>query len=161
VVFDLADATRLHRSLLFRGAHNGIWRTDHSPAGAHRVIGFGDTQCCKPRLLARVGGNVFFYASSGIWKTDGSTAGTKRIGNVYPGDYLTRVGRTLVFDGSTLARGDELWESDGTSRGTRLVADIHPGPGDSRPSGLASVGDRIMFLADDGVHHRQLWTAKP
>jgi ELWxxDGT repeat protein len=55
-----------------------------------------------------------------------------------------------------------LWASDGTPAGTRLVKDIAPGlfgdqPRASAPYGAAVLGDRVYFVAYDGVSHTSLW----
>ncbi|MBI4586936.1 MAG: hypothetical protein HY717_23230 [Planctomycetes bacterium] len=46
-----------------------------------------------------------------------------------------------------------LWVSDGTPGGTRFVQQI------DLLSGLVSLGDRLYFAADDGVHGFELWTS--
>ena len=37
------------------------------------------------------------------------------------------------------------------------VRDINPGPPDSQPQDLTAVGSTLYFVADDGVHGRELW----
>ncbi|MBL8722500.1 MAG: hypothetical protein JNK49_00555 [Planctomycetes bacterium] len=56
------------------------------------------------------------------------------------------------------AVGNEPYVTDGTSAGTFLLADIHPGSGNSNPQLLGIAGARILMLADDGVHGRELWS---
>ncbi|GMU63901.1 MAG: hypothetical protein AMXMBFR36_01750 [Acidobacteriota bacterium] len=56
--------------------------------------------------------------------------------------------------------GYELWRSDGTIAGTHLLLDVCPGRCGAEQFysfGLAAVGDRIFFAADDGVHGSELW----
>jgi ELWxxDGT repeat protein len=63
------------------------------------------------------------------------------------------------------ALGRELWRTDGTAAGTTLVKDIRPGsegsPTDASNAGdtgqLFLVGSTIFFIADDGVHGKELW----
>ena len=45
--------------------------------------------------------------------------------------------------------GVELWRSDGTAAGTTLVKDIDPGTGNSHPSNMVVIGDRVFFVASD------------
>ena len=41
-----------------------------------------------------------------------------------------------------------------------LVRDIRAGPSGSRPNALVAIGDRLCFLADDGVHQTEWWTTR-
>src|SRR4029453_6317389 len=38
-----------------------------------------------------------------------------------------------------------------------LVRDIRPGPSSSFPMALTSVGNTLLFFADDGTHGTELW----
>ena len=38
-----------------------------------------------------------------------------------------------------------------------MVMDINPGPASSAPSGFAVLGNTLYFVADDGVHGREIW----
>ena len=38
-----------------------------------------------------------------------------------------------------------------------MVEDIAPGPASSHPGGLAAIGNRLFFSADDGIHGREPW----
>ncbi len=53
-----------------------------------------------------------------------------------------------------------LWASDGTREGTVLLQDIAPGPAPSSPGNLTVTRDHVFFLADDGVHGRELWSMR-
>ena len=60
--------------------------------------------------------------------------------------------------------GAEPWRTDGET--TELVKDIYPNdaptsyPG-SNPGSWVATSDRVYFLADDGVHGRELWVSNP
>ncbi len=60
-------------------------------------------------------------------------------------------------------QGAELWRTDGSS--TELVKDIYPNPPGSfpgsNPGAFVATSDRVYFLADDGVHGRELWVSNP
>lgn len=75
---------------------------------------------------------------------------------------LTVAGSQLFFKRTASDSGSELWVSDGTDAGTHLVTDILPGPGGGLsavyPTGaILPFGDRVLFLANDGVHGMELW----
>jgi ELWxxDGT repeat protein len=55
------------------------------------------------------------------------------------------------------AKGGELWQTDGSINGTKMVKDIKPDAGSSNPKCLFPVGNRLYFLADDGVNGTELW----
>jgi ELWxxDGT repeat protein len=128
-----------------------------------------------PESLTAVGDRVFFTAevpATGreLYVSDGTPAGTRLVKDIRPGSggsipispgpHLTNVNGTLFFLANDGVHGDELWKSDGTAEGTILVKDILPGPaspftGDSTE--LTEVSGTLFFLANDGVHGRELW----
>ncbi len=75
---------------------------------------------------------------------------------------LTNVDGSLFFVVDDLAHGSELWASKVDARGNRrttLVKDIVPGGGTagSEPEALTSAGRTLYFVADDGIHGKELW----
>jgi ELWxxDGT repeat protein len=126
-------------------------------------------------------GTLFFvgwdyWHGSELWKSDGTTAGTVMVADINPGrggsnpGNLTNVNGTLFFTANDGTHGVELWKSDGTAAGTVMVQDIYPGsswhvnggysyygPNSSSPSNLTNVNGELFFVADDGVHGRELW----
>lgn len=116
-------------------------------------------------------GAVHFRADDGLWRSDGTAAGTvnilPRLAGAGPAE-LTVAGNRLYFFASHPTLGYELWASDGTTAGTRVVKDIlppqaPPGEDDSDPdnwlAGLRTVGNRVVFMASDGRHGRELWAS--
>lgn len=67
------------------------------------------------------------------------------------------VGDKAYFSLGTSA-GVELWVTDLSSGTTRMVKDIHPGGTSSTPFFVGVLGERVFFLADDGVHGSELWS---
>jgi len=108
-----------------------------------------------------MGDGVYFFAAGALWKTDGTEARTVKVSTI-AGRNLTLVGSRLFFQGFTVTSNEELWVSDGTDGGTHMVTEIAPGtkgafdPSSAAP-GVAPFGDRVLFLADDGVHGREMW----
>jgi|GEM_PF-1638133 len=101
-----------------------------------------------------------------LWVSDGTENGTHMIQDTAPGsisgcgEILATLGNTILFSGGTPETGSELWRSDGTPSGTVLVKDIYPGATGSNISSESPYpvfGGSMYFVADDGVHGRQLW----
>ncbi len=158
-----------------------LWKSDGTAGGtmlvADIVLGGAGSY---PRYLTRAGGLLYFVADDGmhgreLWKSDGTDQGTMLVADIAPlSPYgfnpdsdpaeLTYFGGTLYFSAHDGVHRRELWKSDGTAQGTMLVADIYPetpygfNPG-SYPSELTTVGGMLYFIAEDGVHGRELWTS--
>lgn len=121
---------------------------------------------------------LFFTAEDGthgreLWTSSGTGGpGTFQVKDVRlgvegsnPRD-LTRVGDRIFFSADDGVHGQELWVSDGTAAGTHLVKDLRPGGASSiEPAPFLRPGERrflelggvLYFVADDGVHGRELW----
>ena len=128
-----------------------------------------------PTGFVEAGNLVFFradhpVAGESLWVTDGTPMGTEQIfdldpdGPGDPGGPLVPLGNRVVFYANDPGFGDEPMISDGTAAGTLRLRDINPGPASSNPvdddEGLAAptrVGNRVYFIADDGVHGLELW----
>ena len=67
---------------------------------------------------------------------------------------LTDVDGSVFFSPYQHGLGRSLWKTDGTSSGTLFVKD---GFSDVAALDAASVGSRLFFRADDGVHGDELW----
>lgn len=121
--------------------------------------------------LALAGETLFiggYGDGSDLWRSDGTVAGTAPA-SMLPCcgvGLLTVVRGGVFFPAHDPALGNELWRSDGTERGTELVRDIKPGPDSALCGGIAQFppdltasGDRVYFVADDGVHGQELWVS--
>ncbi len=87
--------------------------------------------------------------------------------------YLTPLGDVVLFSAADGPHGRELWVSDGTEAGTQMLVDIRPGIEGSNPiaggesehnpvpldarTHFTQVGGQLYFVADDGVHGREIW----
>jgi ELWxxDGT repeat protein len=68
----------------------------------------------------------------------------------------------LFFSANDGLTGPALWRSDGTAAGTILVEDINPLSTEQFESliiPLAGVNGRLLFIANDGKHGRELWAS--
>jgi ELWxxDGT repeat protein len=156
------DLTRSGDVVFFAGddgLHQGLFRTDGSPAGTQFVAG-SPAGVYEPIDVA---GTLYFTSTAAggdpeLWKSDGTPAGTVRVASVYANE-LRAAGSRLYFIGYEEANGYELWTSDGTAPGTRLVADICPGPCSNLDPDFeaASIGEVLYFVADDGTHGYEIW----
>lgn len=129
----------------------------------------------RPGLLTAFKGKLYFMAQNGtygreLWVSDGTEAGTQVLKDINPGspgsddsyNYAIVAGTDLFYfwanDGIA---GKELWKSDGTEAGTIMVKDINPGAGSGAPTypfdQYLWFGDRLLFVANDGVLGEELW----
>ncbi|MCC6784938.1 MAG: hypothetical protein IT457_18970 [Planctomycetes bacterium] len=142
------------------GAELGI--TDGSPAGTRLVAdlatepGSARSLDSRPALFAAQGRNAVFAASDGtgrvVVSSDGTALGTRILASGFTQvSGLVAAGRHVYFAASSAATGSEVWHSDGTAAGTALVSDLSPGTSSSLLGSLNSFGDRVVFLASDGV----------
>jgi ELWxxDGT repeat protein len=154
------------------GGGNEVLASDGTAPGTRALSHFGSARsACDPRFT-RVGSQVFFAgwdAASGreLWKTDGTPGGTTLVADLVPGaggsnpSELTEHQGALYFFAFTSDGRKSLWRSDGTPQGTVQVADFpsHPAPLACVPdtSSLTSTGALLFFVADDGIHGRELW----
>lgn len=124
--------------------------------------------------IGEMNGEVYFVGRQGstgdeLWKTDGTQAGTQLVKDINPGNahglqsrYFSITGNRLFFYATTPATGNELWVTDGTEAGTQMVKDINPGATSSVSISssthlFTSLGNRLIFFADDAAHDVQLW----
>ena len=141
---------------------SGLWLTDGMPEGTRLVkSGVGIDSLSGAAVVDDV---LYFAGGGALMRSDGSAAGTTvvRPAGSGPIGRMAAAGGTLYFRKSDGAHGAELWRSDGTSAGTRLVRDINSrtegaGTASSAPGSLTPVGERLFFIATDGVHGREPW----
>ncbi|HYG63736.1 MAG TPA: ELWxxDGT repeat protein, partial [Thermoanaerobaculia bacterium] len=169
---------------LVSGIDGELWKSDGTAGGTLLVRDIRPgTDSSAPDGLVVAGSLLFFSADDGsagreLWKSDGTEDGTVVVKDIVPGagssilmssSYpeggeiaLAAAGSTVFFLASDGVAGEELWKSDGTEAGTVLVKDIFPGPRSSEIrwlTGVGSQGNRVFFVADDGVHGRELWVS--
>jgi len=134
---------------------DALWKSDGTEAGTVLVKDVGLAS------LTLFDGNLFFFSSTGLWKSDGTEEGTHvvKTGMDMTAD-LSAVDGGLLFASTDSVHGNELWRSDGTENGTVLVQDIFPGPDHSIPLAFAPLGNKILFMADDGIAGPEPWAAR-
>jgi len=149
-----------------------LWKTDGTADGTVMVkdiyAGDRDATFDFPTIIDDT---LYFRSDDGttgfeFWKTDGTEAGTALVKEAQPGSfsggtfYLTAHQNKIFYsarNSDAPFQNNELWVSDGTEDGTHMVRDIYPGPQGSGPLFLYSVGDFLLFFANDGVNGYELW----
>ncbi|MFN8518981.1 MAG: ELWxxDGT repeat protein [Chloroflexota bacterium] len=152
------------------------WVSDGTKAGTTEVLADAWLAAARP-AAAVLGDRLLFAASTStskgdvLWTTDGTAGGTHRVvGGSVVRDVagLVESGDRVVFAGSS-AQGLEPWVTDGSRAGTSMLADLNTDTLGSLPTwdssledadaatGFVALGSRRYFVADDGVHGRELW----
>lgn len=155
------------------------------PDGVAAVTEFGSgVTLTRPAV---VGGKVYFTGDDGthgaqLYASDGTDAGTVRLTTVTHSPPITggapvgqsgpeepavlgSVGGRVLFTIGDATNGRQLWATDGTAANTAVVRSFPKNiPTESRigypafgPLGIAVVGGKLLFNADDGATGRQLW----
>lgn len=112
-------------------------------------------------------GRLYFKAQTPnqgqeLWRTTRNGLEVELVPGFIPGRKAIAPGQLAVANGQLLFRGGasrnrELWKFDG--KRVRMVKEINPGPDGSSPGYVTSLGKRIVFSADDGVHGGELWSS--
>ncbi|MGM0621072.1 MAG: ELWxxDGT repeat protein [Bacteroidota bacterium] len=142
-----------------------LWRTDGTPGGTEMIMdiipGFSSSQ---PHYFASLNDILYYTIWDGIqaflWRSDGTQEGTyyKSLCSA-DGNNTLRIafGMSFLFNNKILFRGYdeahglELWVNDGTDEGTHLLKDLNPGTGHSFPNHYTLLGDKLIFVANDGT----------
>jgi len=146
-----------------------LWFSDGTPEGTTTLLeasdfdGFGSIGAFRNGVVFSARG-----PAASLWFSDGTRAGTRPL---YPGalsspgalaSSFLAAGNRLFFALSTDDTGTEPWVTDGTAGGTRLVRDIFSvtpgaGTGSSLPNEFSEFNGLLVFVANDGLHGRELW----
>ncbi|HZF08035.1 MAG TPA: hypothetical protein VFE33_04515 [Thermoanaerobaculia bacterium] len=147
------------------GDETDVWVSNGTPGGSVQIATLPHRE---DHLFTAAGDHVFFVAEVAgkgeeLWVSDGTRAGTRPVSRFVPDlpfgstVALKAVGNRVYFPADDGVHGTELWTSDGTPRGTRRVTDLPyrlpfaRSDATSALSGIAAVGDRVLFAAYDGV----------
>lgn len=152
-----------------------IWSSDGTPAGTQVLIQTSEAVNVGTTVVHAALGSLFLRVSTPAtgnepFLSDGTPAGTSLLLDIRPGPLgsgFTRLGEVnglLVFYANDGVHGYEPWVTDGSAAGTTLLADVRPGaagsesllPGEDLYA--KTIGGRIVFAADDGIHGRELWS---
>ena len=147
-----------------------LWRTDGTLIGTTYFKNLKVFQASNdPATFLSDDQYLYFPADDGfngreLWRSDGTPAGTQLVKNINssffssnPQDFTWGNDGRFWFRACDNNKGCELWVSDGTTAGTTLAADIRSGSDGSNPQALLYANNALYFVADDGVHGRELW----
>jgi len=168
---------------LFFAADDGLqgrslWRSDGTRAGTRLIKDVlpGSASQAGPSFIAPVGGRLLFFVSGvdrySLWKSNGTPGGTVRVTDLLSRsaiphlDDLTIVGNRVFFVAEIGKSGQELWTSDGTAAGTRALTHFSNPAAFISPLNTAtlylpwvSLGSRLVFPVDDGLHGQEMWVS--
>ncbi len=167
-----SDLTVFNNQLFFSAAtvvdgvfDRELWKTTGTEISTVRVIDINPNGASMVNSLTVFNNALYFNASTLLYKSDGTEEGTTIVPIIDAATGATGIGpnsltvanNTLFFFTlSNLSHGQELWKVT-TADIASIVADIRPGPEGSEPRMFTTVGNTLMFTADDGIHGRELW----
>ena len=166
------DPVAANGVVFFVSDNESLWRTDGTAAGTYALASEVEQMHATPTKLFFIAFSSAFGAE--LWVSDGTLAGTHVVKDIRTGDehafqiyseyenVIQTLGDGVVFAANDGVHGVEPWFSDGTEAGTILLRDVAPGEAWSMVPRLdieatASAGGFAYFVADDGVHGRELW----
>ncbi len=134
-----------------------VYETDGTPGGNRLLAEPADDDDPATNLFA-FGPSLYYFTKGALRKLSGSAADVQEI--PVPDEYPAfAVGRDAIFFAfSPSSSPAQLWTSDGTAEGTKLVREFAVASTD-RDVTPVSLGDRVIFAADDGVHGFEPWVS--
>jgi ELWxxDGT repeat protein len=145
-----------------------IWKTDGTAADTLPLVASAESNF-RPNDLLNVNGTLFFRAYTGLtgyelWKSDGTSQGTVLVKDIHEGaahshpSGLMNLSGVLYFAARDATGEATLWRSDGSYEGTWPV--FGPEVINFGPAAITRVGNNLLFVADDGIHGRELFTLR-
>jgi ELWxxDGT repeat protein len=148
--------------IVFAAVLNGEWRavvSDGTLAGTFALPPLGTIQ-----RIARINAHTALMIASENgqsigWRTDGTVAGTQQIAPMrlhsnYLSQHANPTDDKLMIELVDPVVGREFFVTDGTTLGTQLLIDL--GLQSASPLQVMRAGKRLVTLADDGIHGREL-----
>ena len=150
----------------------GLWKTDGSISGTEMIVQLNPPNVGHPHSLTVTKNRLYFIANDGIdgselRVSDGTQGGTYIVSDFSPIgasasiNYMTALGKNLLFGCFDQDHGTELWISDGSFSGTHLLKDIEPGSISSSPEFVFSqyvhLDSLLFFTAFTADFGKELW----
>ncbi len=149
-----------NNKIIFTGLYNS-YITDGTPNSAQLLGGQITAGVKVANDFYGLGFNPFTNGTD-LTKTDGTAAGTKvvaELGSANSSMELPILNNSifLPYNPSNISNGEELGIFDLGSQTIALLKEINPGVDGSRPKNFIEINNRLLFLADDGVHGTEIW----
>lgn len=112
-------------------------------------------------LLTHAGDYLFFATETGgLYSSDGTPSGEQILRDFTSVRDIHRLGDMVLFRGLLPDGTEELVRSQGELHTTVNIKTIRTGPGqDALYDGTAVLGERLYFIANDGIHGNEVWTS--
>jgi len=134
-----------------------LWRTDGTRTGTTLVKPFNSV--IKDNRLFSWNGALYFVESNSnnsiLWRSDGTEAGTVIVGTINSAYERATYERATTNRAIFFSNDSSLWASDGTPTGTVQLHTATVTP--TAIVSLKPIGDLLYFVANDGVHGKELW----
>jgi ELWxxDGT repeat protein len=159
--------TRAGEKLFF--VDDGLWVSDGTPNNATLLRGWTGQE---PRILGSLGSRLLFVAPEAgdeLWASDGTPSGTARLTEIAAPQPFNVTNSIKVLNGvayflvDDVTGGVDIWQSDGTAAGTRRTTAFgyaNPFSETNLSIEIVRLGDRLIFVADDGLTGRRLWSSR-
>lgn len=148
---DMFYGTVAYEHVLYRGnpATGDVDRIIYEPDGSPITI------------LTHAGENLFFATDEGgLYSSDGTAGGETILRDFTKIKDIHPVGDMVLFRGLLPDGTEELIRSHGELHTTVNIKTLRSGGGQSaRYNGAIVLGERLYFIANDGVHGNEVWTS--
>lgn len=147
-----------------------LWQTDGTALGTVQTKDLNLAASSTPTKLLASNDLLYFTAEDEqygqeVWRSDGTAAGTWVLADTQPSpDAFNRGpvdlrtdGYLLFFISDSPGGHDLVWRSNGSSTGTTVISDTQFAPNGGYPSGLARIGQSVIFAAHDNNYTNQIW----
>lgn len=156
------------RDYFVGGAYSGggesmaLYATDGTPEGTHSIARITDRRWRLSGRLVPLGGSLLLFGAGpytlGLLKFSGAAAEATVVREFPSWTVLSgeaSIGSAVLF----LERAhDRLWRTDGTAEGTVVIREFKS-IYTNMDTPFLSLGDRVVFTADDGVHGKEPWVS--
>ncbi|HVE72220.1 MAG TPA: Ig-like domain repeat protein [Thermoanaerobaculia bacterium] len=152
------------------GGDGAVYTTNGTPETTRSVARPDDRYTWPLSSLIPFNGELYLFAEhqrdreSVLWKFSG-TAGHAEVVKRFPGNsYIERppaaTAKELLFSWQADSQHpNQLWKTDGTADGTVMIREFSTGCCGTSFTKLVSLGDRVVFGVDDGVHGIEPWVS--
>lgn len=164
----------VYNDKLFFSADDGtndteLWSSDGSDFGTDLYYDINTSGGSNPTAMVVFANLLFFSADDGFdgyepWFVNDNSQSTQQLadinfsGDSHPGNTgYKKIGDTVLYFAATNGfQGMELWRIKSTNINPVMVANILPSSGSSWPRDFHSLGDTLIFVANNGLGW-ELW----